>query len=77
MAELCEVCGTDTTQRRSRRCRYCSLQGAEPAEIDEEAEALAAERAAERWELLGELLLWLVPLAALFLIVLAHRLAHS
>jgi hypothetical protein len=76
MAELCEVCGTDTIQGRSALCRYCALQRTEPAERDEEAEALAAERATARWGLLGEILLWLVLPAFLFLIMLADRLAH-
>jgi hypothetical protein len=76
MAELCEVCGTDTAQGRTGLCRYCALQRAEPAERDEEAEALAAERVAARWGLLGDMLLWLGLPALLLLIMLADRLAH-
>jgi hypothetical protein len=76
MAELCEVCGTDTAQGRSGLCRYCALQRAEPAKRDDDAEALAAERAAARWGLLGDMLLRLGLPAFLFLIMLADRLAH-
>jgi hypothetical protein len=77
MAELCEVCGTDTAENRSGLCRYCALQRAEPAEIEDEAEALAAERASACSGLLEELLLSLVLPASLFLVVLAVRLSHS
>lgn len=76
MAELCEVCGTDTAQGRSGLCRYCALQRAAPAERDEEAEALAAEQATARWGLLGDILLGLVLPAFLFVIMLADRLVH-
>jgi hypothetical protein len=76
MAGLCDACGTDTANGRCGLCRYCALQAAEPAESDEQTEALAAERSSERWELVGELLLWLVPPAFLLLIVLADRLVH-
>jgi hypothetical protein len=76
MARICSVCGVDSARHTSRVCRYCALQRAGPHEIYEEEDARAEARSAARWQLAGDVLLWLVPPAFVVLIVVADLLVH-